>query len=120
MRILSPLSTDRSPEPTGASPGSPRTGSSGSRGRIGFARSLIGWFRAYNRGMRLCAIVLLAGMLPVAAGELAAGAARREITPKLEAGKPVYIAGFGQNRIATGVRDPLWARCAAISTGEKP
>lgn len=53
------------------------------------------------------------------AGELTAGASKREITPKLEGGRPVYIAGFGQNRVATGVLDPLWARCAAMSSGGK-
>ncbi len=54
------------------------------------------------------------------AGELLAGAGKREITPNVAAGKPVYIAGFGQNRQATGVMDPLWARCAALTSGGKP
>lgn len=38
-----------------------------------------------------------------------------DITPKVEAkGKPVYLAGFGQNRKATGVRDPLKARAVVL------
>lgn len=67
-------------------------------------------------------LAIVAALTPglLNAGELLAGAGKREITPALSAGKPVYIAGFGQNRAATGVLDPLWARCAAMSTGPKP
>jgi hypothetical protein len=71
--------------------------------------------------MRLASLLLLAAcpaLLP--AGELLAGAGKREITPPLAPGKPVYIAGFGENRVATGVLDPLWARCAAMSTSARP
>lgn len=71
--------------------------------------------------MRLSTLLLLAAcpaLLP--AGELLAGAAKREITPILSSGKPVYIAGFGQNRIATGVLHLLWTRCAAMSTSAQP
>jgi len=71
--------------------------------------------------MRLPAILLFLS-LPAAlpAGELMAGAARRDITPSIQPGKPVFIAGFGQNRAATGVADPLWARCAALAAGPRP
>jgi hypothetical protein len=66
--------------------------------------------------------MLMLAALPgvLSAGELLAGAAKREITPAVSPGKPVYVAGFGQNRAATGVMDPLWARCAAMATGAKP
>ena len=63
------------------------------------------------------ALTLLAA--PVSADEkpaLEVGFAEADITPKVEAkGKPVYLAGFGQNRKATGVHDPLMARAVVLS-----
>jgi Neutral/alkaline non-lysosomal ceramidase, N-terminal len=47
-----------------------------------------------------------------------AGAAKTSITPDVHAGK-VYMAGFGFNRVATGVHDDLYARCMAIEAGGK-
>ena len=64
-----------------------------------------------------------AALLLVAApawAEFLAGAARRGVTPDLKTLSPVYIAGFGQNRVATGVHDELAARCLAIGTGARP
>ena len=52
-----------------------------------------------------------------ARAELKAGAAKTTVTPDLERDGPVYIAGFGHNRKATGVHDDLYARCMAFSTG---
>lgn len=52
--------------------------------------------------------------------ELRAGASRKVITPDLKAGAPVYLAGFGQNRVATAVHDDLYVRCLALSAGKKP
>src|SRR5215470_11351936 len=46
-------------------------------------------------------------------GQLLAGAAKAPNTPDLNASK-VYLAGFGHNRIATAVHDPLYVRCAAL------
>lgn len=44
------------------------------------------------------------------------GFAKRAITPEI--GKnPVYLAGFGNDRRATGVHDDLWARAVAVSDG---
>jgi hypothetical protein len=56
--------------------------------------------------------------VPAAADEatLEAGFAETDITPKLGA-KPVYIAGYGQNRKATGVLDPLKARAFVLRSG---
>jgi hypothetical protein len=42
-----------------------------------------------------------------------AGFAAADITPKL-GDKPVYMAGFGQNRVATKVHDPLMARAVVL------
>jgi len=44
------------------------------------------------------------------------GFAKRAITPTLGA-QPVYLAGFGHDRRATGVHDELWARAMAVSDG---
>ena len=49
---------------------------------------------------------------------LRAGFGESDITPKLD-GKPVYIAGFGKNRKATGVHDPLMARAIVLADGTK-
>jgi hypothetical protein len=51
---------------------------------------------------------------------LAAGAARLAVTPDLARHFPIYIGGFGQNRIAAGVHDELWARCLALDDGWGP
>jgi hypothetical protein len=65
-------------------------------------------------------LLLLAGLLaaaaPEAAPQLQFGFARRVITPALGA-RPVYLAGFGHDRRATGVHDDLWARAVAVSDG---
>ncbi len=46
-----------------------------------------------------------------------AGAARVTLTPDLKKHGPVYMAGFGNNRVATGMHDNLYARCLALSAG---
>src|SRR5262245_48953845 len=48
-----------------------------------------------------------------APANLSVGFAEADITPALGA-KPVYMAGFGQNRLATGVHDPLLARAVVL------
>jgi hypothetical protein len=48
---------------------------------------------------------------------LEAGFADTDITPKVGS-DPVYMAGFGQNRKATGVHDPLKARAVVLKQGE--
>jgi hypothetical protein len=45
-----------------------------------------------------------------------AGAAKNTITPEI-VGSTVYLAGFGHNRIATGVHDPLYVGCVALQIG---
>jgi hypothetical protein len=53
----------------------------------------------------------------IAHAELKVGFAERDITPDIS--KPVYIAGYGQNRIATGVHDPLFARAVVLDDGNQ-
>ncbi len=55
---------------------------------------------------------------PPAAPGLRFGFAKRAITPEVGR-EPVYLAGFGQNRKATGVHDDLWARAVAMSDGRQ-
>jgi len=52
------------------------------------------------------------------AASLRAGAAKATITPDVKAAK-VYMAGFGNNRVATGVHDDLYARCLALAAGDQ-
>ena len=42
------------------------------------------------------------------AERLRVGLAKRDITPTVDGPKPVWIAGYGQNRRATGIHDPLF------------
>ncbi len=52
----------------------------------------------------------------VAEPPLRAGFAQEEITPEI-GDRPVWMAGFGHNRRATGVHDPLWARAVVLDAG---
>ncbi len=65
-------------------------------------------------------LLTLAGALPLM-GAFRAGAAYRVITPEVHQGAPpVYIAGFGQDRVATAIQDPLFVRCLAMETQKRP
>lgn len=46
------------------------------------------------------------------------GIGESDITPDIQK-KPVYIAGFGKNRKATGVHDPIMARAIVLQEGDK-
>lgn len=50
-------------------------------------------------------------------GTIMAGSAAQPITPDLSAQSPIYIAGFGRNRVATGIHDDLWSRCCCVQIG---
>jgi len=64
--------------------------------------------------------LLFAATLPGSAQEkrIRAGFAEADITPKIDKKKPVYVAGFGKNRVATGVHDPLMARAVVLADGK--
>jgi len=55
----------------------------------------------------------------VSAEGIQAGAAQSLITPELLSEHPVYLAGFGHNRVATGVHDNLYARCLALGIAKE-
>lgn len=65
-------------------------------------------------------ILLLVPSLVLAADaeELRVGFAEADITPKL-GGKPVYVGGFGHNRKATAVHDPIMARAIVLRHGDQ-
>jgi hypothetical protein len=73
------------------------------------------------RRIAAAALLVLAFAGAAAAAEPAGlqfGFAKKPITPEI--GKaPVYLAGFGQNRLATGVHDELWVRAVAVSDGRQ-
>src|SRR5262245_18202660 len=51
---------------------------------------------------------------------LQAGFGEADITPSVgKDAKPVFLAGFGQNRKATGVHDPIMARAAVLADGKR-
>jgi hypothetical protein len=45
------------------------------------------------------------------------GYAQRTITPDLDGERPVYLAGFGRNRVAQSVHDDLYVRALALRLG---
>jgi hypothetical protein len=60
----------------------------------------------------------LAFVLPASAGEFSVGFGETDVTP--EVGKKlVFIAGFGQNRKATKVHDPIMARAVVMADGDE-
>lgn len=67
----------------------------------------------------LAALVLSLGMVPVPVRALEVGFGEVEITPELGDGKRVWLAGYGMHRAATGVHDPLMARCVVLGDGER-
>lgn len=63
-------------------------------------------------------LLLLSAAPAIAAPQLSVGFADADVTPTL--GKtPVYMAGFGHNRKATKVHDPIMARAVVLSDGTK-
>src|SRR5262245_41694594 len=70
----------------------------------------------------LSALLVIAsvGLYPslAAAGDLTVGFGETDVTPEL--GKtPVYLAGFGQNRQAKSVHDPIMVRAVVLGDGDQ-
>jgi hypothetical protein len=61
-------------------------------------------------------LIALCLPLPSLAGEFRVGFGEADISPEIGK-KPVYLAGFGQDRKATGVHDPLTARAVVFADG---
>jgi hypothetical protein len=56
--------------------------------------------------------------LPLSAGEYSVGFSEVDLTPEVGK-KPVFLAGFGQNRKATKVHDPITARAVVMADGDE-
>ncbi len=63
-------------------------------------------------------VLLVALSLRAAEPQLAVGFAEADISPTLGK-KPVYMAGFGTNRTATKIHDPVMARAVILTDGTK-
>jgi hypothetical protein len=48
-----------------------------------------------------------------------AGFGEADITPEISQDKPVYVAGYGMGRVATGIHDPLMARAVVLASGRQ-
>jgi hypothetical protein len=66
--------------------------------------------------MACLALLFCLGCSSLLGAGLVAGAAKLTITPDPKT-MTVYMAGFGNNRVATGVHDDLWVRCVALGAG---
>lgn len=64
-------------------------------------------------------IALLCSCATLSAADLSVGFAEIDVTPKLDPAKPVFIAGFGHNRKATKVHDPIMCRSIVLSDGKQ-
>src|SRR5678810_965026 len=65
----------------------------------------------------LCAAILFCAAVSAAEPKpIQVGFGETDITPDVK-GKPVWLAGYGMGRRATGVHDPLMARCLVLSDG---
>ncbi|MCC9609530.1 hypothetical protein LOC68_04755 [Blastopirellula sp. JC732] len=66
-------------------------------------------------------LLTLAVILPQAsqAAPLSVAFGEVDITPEVKAGKPVFLAGYGYNRRATGVHDPIMARAVLLDDGQQ-
>ena len=69
--------------------------------------------------IRLVAFIAVLFAVPLQAAELRVGFAESDVSPKLDPKKPVYMAGFGQNRKATKIHDPIMARGFVLADGDK-
>lgn len=71
-------------------------------------------------------LVVLLAVGPMNPGALAraegleVGFGKADITPEVgDDARPVFIAGYGQDRRATGVHDPIWSRAVVLRHGDQ-
>jgi hypothetical protein len=72
---------------------------------------------------RIASVAVVVALVSPAAGDepkaIRAGFAAVDITPDIHAPRHVYLAGYGPNRRATGVHDPLYARTVVLAHGDQ-
>ena len=72
-----------------------------------------------KRQMGFCGcLALYAAFCSAPALALEAGFAEADITPDVSGKNPVWLAGYGMGRRATGVHDPLMCRCVVLQSGD--
>jgi hypothetical protein len=64
-------------------------------------------------------LILLCWSPLAPAQPLRVGFSESDITPQVREDRPVWLAGYGQGRAATGVHDPLMARCVVLEDGQR-
>jgi hypothetical protein len=64
-------------------------------------------------------ITVVAVACPAAAAPLRVAFGHVDITPEITRERPVFLAGYGQNRRAAGVHDPLYARAVVLQIGDE-
>jgi hypothetical protein len=70
--------------------------------------------------IRVLSILLLSSISGWAADpQLSAGFGECDVSPTLKGQKPVYMAGFGNNRTATKIHDPIMARAVVLCDGTR-
>lgn len=68
----------------------------------------------------LCVLLVLLNQgLPSRGAELLVSFGEASITPDVAAPQPVWLAGYGPGRRATGVHDPLMVRCVLLRHGDE-
>ncbi len=67
----------------------------------------------------LLALCVFTAACAAAAPTLSVGFADEDVSPTVGGKTPVYMAGFGTNRVATKVHDPIMARAVVLSDGSK-
>lgn len=65
----------------------------------------------------LAAALILFAPVSVSAAQLGVAFGETDITPAITRDKPVWLAGYGFGRKATGVHDPIMARCVVLAHG---
>jgi hypothetical protein len=74
-----------------------------------------------STAMALAVITISSSLLWCTEGHaapLSVGFAHSDITPELHPEQPVWLAGYFPGRRATGVHDPLYARCVVLASGQ--
>jgi hypothetical protein len=67
----------------------------------------------------LCLLAAAAAAGPAADPALSVGFAEEDVSPKVGGKAPVYMAGFGHNRVATKLHDSIMARAVVLADGTK-
>jgi hypothetical protein len=67
----------------------------------------------------LLGVFALAGEGSLDAAPVRVAFGKVDITPAVGKERPVFLAGYGQNRRAAGVHDPLYARAVVLQIGDK-